>query len=113
MTYKLGLNQFADLTNEEFKSQYLFKTPIEQLSLTSLESISNIQALPATWDWRTKGAVTPIPNEGQCATSSVFGVVAAMESCHKISTGSLIELSEEQIIKCDSNQVRRLFFFSN
>ena len=64
----LGVNQFADLTTEEFKANKGFK-PIsaEKVPITGFkyENLS-VSALPTAVDWRTKGAVTPIKNQGQC-----------------------------------------------
>jgi KDEL-tailed cysteine endopeptidase len=64
----LGVNQFADLTTEEFKANKGFK-PIsaEEVPTTGFkyENLS-VSALPTAVDWRTKGAVTPIKNQGQC-----------------------------------------------
>jgi KDEL-tailed cysteine endopeptidase len=66
----LGVNQFADLTTEEFKANKGFK-PIsaEKVPITGFkyENLS-VSALPTAVDWRTKGAVTPIKNQGQCGT---------------------------------------------
>jgi hypothetical protein len=63
-----GVNQFADLTTEEFKANKGFK-PIsaEEVPTTGFkyENLS-VSALPTAVDWRTKGAVTPIKNQGQC-----------------------------------------------
>lgn len=61
------------------------------------ENVS-IDALPTTVDWRAKGAVTPIKNQGCCWA---FLAVAAMEAIVKISTGKLFSLSEQELVDCD------------
>ncbi|KAK0590223.1 hypothetical protein LWI29_024210 [Acer saccharum] len=65
--YKLGVNEFADLTNEEFKaSRNRFKGHMcSQNELISFK-YENVTAVPSTMDWRKKGAVTPIKDQGQC-----------------------------------------------
>jgi cathepsin L len=56
----------------------------------------------AAADWRSKGAVTPVKNEGDCFVSWAFGSTALVEGYHAITTGMLLSLSEQQMIDCDS-----------
>lgn len=62
--FKLGANQFADLSNEEFRARNGFK-PSATRSPTGFRH-GNVAAVPASMDWRTKGAVTPVKDQGQC-----------------------------------------------
>ena len=62
--YKLGVNQFADLTNEEFKLRNRFKSHV--CTTTTSFKYENVTAVPSTMDWRKKGAVTPIKYQGKC-----------------------------------------------
>jgi hypothetical protein len=60
-SFRLGVNQFSDLTQEEWAAEALAATPLP----TRPESERNVVRLPlvdsaATVDWRTKGAVTPV-----------------------------------------------------
>jgi KDEL-tailed cysteine endopeptidase len=64
--YRLSVNQFADLTNEEFKtSRNRFKKHACSTKSTSFK-YENVTVVPSTLDWRKKGAVTPIKDQGQC-----------------------------------------------
>ncbi|KAH0455113.1 hypothetical protein IEQ34_017037 [Dendrobium chrysotoxum] len=54
-------------------------------------------------DWRSKGAVTPIKDQGQCGACWVFSTVAATEGINQIKNGKLISLSEQELIDCDVN----------
>lgn len=65
----LGINQFADLTNDEFrttKTNKGFKPSPEKAPTGFRYENVSIDAIPATIDWRTNGAVTPIKDQGQC-----------------------------------------------
>lgn len=66
--YKLGTNQFADLTNEEFKAAYNGFKPKKSNSAKTEGTFkyANFSSAPASMDWRTEGAVTPVKNQGQC-----------------------------------------------
>ncbi|XP_006652104.1 senescence-specific cysteine protease SAG39 [Oryza brachyantha] len=100
----LGVNQFADLTNYEFRATNTNKgfipSTVRVPTGFRYENVS-IDALPATVDWRTKGAVTPIKDQGQCGCCWAFSAVAAMEGIVKLSTGKLISLSEQELVDCD------------
>ncbi|XP_073109188.1 senescence-specific cysteine protease SAG39-like [Elaeis guineensis] len=100
--YKLGLNQFADMTNEEVKASHLgFKPMRFTKSTTGSFQYANLTDVSDSIDWRTKGAVTPIKNQGQCGCCWAFSSVAAIEGITQINTGKLVSLSEQQLVDCD------------
>jgi cathepsin L len=59
--------------------------------------------LPAEVDWRTKGVVTPVKNQGQCDSGWAFSATGAVESVVAIKTGSLKSLSEQQLVDCSGS----------
>ncbi|KAE8700537.1 Senescence-specific cysteine protease SAG39 [Hibiscus syriacus] len=105
--YKLGVNEFTDLTNEEFKTMrngYKMRpSKAVPSSKTSSFGYENITAVPSSMDWRKKGAVTGIKDQGQCGCCWAFSAVAAMEGITKLKTGTLISLSEQELVDCDVN----------
>ncbi|CDP06286.1 unnamed protein product [Coffea canephora] len=62
----------------------------------------NVSAVPASMDWRKKGAVTGVKDQGQCGCCWAFSAVAAMEGINQLTTGKLISLSEQELVDCDT-----------
>ncbi|CAL0304843.1 unnamed protein product [Lupinus luteus] len=100
--YKLGLNQFSDLTTDEFLASYTGLNISRQTSFSSKVVSLNIYHIPASIDWRLKGAVTKVKNQQGCQSCWAFSAVAAVEGFLKIKTGNLISLSEQQLVDCTS-----------
>uniref|UniRef100_A0A0E0JU75 Uncharacterized protein n=1 Tax=Oryza punctata TaxID=4537 RepID=A0A0E0JU75_ORYPU len=104
-SYWLGLNEFADLTHDEFKAAYLGLTPPARMNSKELFRYEEVDmaALPKEVDWRKKGAVTEVKNQGQCGSCWAFSTVAAVEGINAIVTGNLTALSEQELIDCDTD----------
>ncbi|XP_044511549.1 cysteine proteinase RD21A-like [Mangifera indica] len=107
-TYKVGLNRFADLTNEEYRSKYLgARTGFRKNSLKSKASDRYQprvgEELPDFVDWRKEGAVVDVKDQGSCGSCWAFSTIAAVEGINKIVTGDLISLSEQELVDCDTS----------
>jgi cathepsin H len=98
-SFAMAENEFADMTFEEFSSQRLGVADPQKCSATG-SHVSRSDPLPASVDWRTKGVVARVKNQGSCGSCWAFSSVACMESHHAIATGSLVELSEQNLVDC-------------
>ncbi|KAL3321913.1 hypothetical protein AABB24_039500 [Solanum stoloniferum] len=107
-SYKLGLTKFADLTNEEYRSIYLgTKSSGDRRRLSKNISDRYLpkvgDSLPESVDWRDKGVLVGVKDQGSCGSCWAFSAVAAMESINAIVTGNLISLSEQELVDCDKS----------
>jgi len=98
----LAVNEFADLTHAEFQRfRGLKKVDIDP----SKNVVSALDAsLPTSLDWRSKGAVTGVKNQGDCGSCWSFSTTGSVEGCHFLGTGllSLVGLSEQNLMDCST-----------
>jgi len=112
LSYKLRLNQFADMTDDEFKLQVhgttgsCFKgnNKIPRISTKFSENKGSDlplpNAVPASVDWTTQGVVTPVKNQGDCGSCWAFSTTGSLECEYAIKNGVLNSLSEQQLVDC-------------
>ena len=106
-----GLTDTADLTWEQFAASHLMR-PADADALTAQAAAGATrvagkpkasrklqQTVPAKWDWRALGKVTPVKNQGSCGSCWAFAAMAALESKALI-TGTKFsgDLSEQQMV---------------
>ncbi|KAH6770204.1 senescence-associated gene 12 protein [Perilla frutescens var. hirtella] len=104
--YNLAVNKFADLTNAEFQSSrngYKVGSHPKPPKASSFR-YANVTAVPSSIDWRKKGAVTAVKDQGQCGCCWAFSAVAATEGINQLTTGNLISLSEQELVDCDTSE---------
>uniref|UniRef100_UPI00398E9FE8 procathepsin L-like n=1 Tax=Pristiophorus japonicus TaxID=55135 RepID=UPI00398E9FE8 len=104
-TYDLQMNQFGDMTLEEFNERMngfrLFKP---RNSSDQLLRIPESVEIPKRVDWRDKGYVTPVKNQGSCGSCWAFSSTGALEGQTFKKTGKLISLSEQNLVDCSGPQ---------
>jgi len=104
LSYTLGINEFADLSLEEFSATHFgLKAPSNVWG--SLKNLGTHEyhgePLADALDWVEKGAVTPVKNQGQCGSCWSFSTTGALEGAYFGASGSLVSLSEQQFVDCD------------
>merc|ERR1719418_397810 len=104
-SYSRAINAFTDLSEEEFKANHLgLKTFPSSSSLPrSVRARNASRDLPNSVNWVTEGAVTAVKDQGQCGSCWAFSLTSQVESYAFINTGSLPELSTQQVTSCTPN----------
>jgi len=109
-TYKLGLNAFADLSDEEFAEFIGTKQKLKECwTVEDRERMQNRPAedrimtegfLPRTKNWVDEGIVSRVKNQGRCGSCWAFAAVGALEAHYKKRHGKPVEFSEQQLLDC-------------
>jgi len=106
-TYWLGMNKFADLTNKEFvklMNGYNVSMQGERKQHRHTFTFNPRLQVPDTVDWRDKGYVTPVKDQGQCGSCWAFSSTGSLEGQHFKATGKLVSLSEQNLVDCSGKQ---------
>jgi len=98
-TFTKGVNKFADMTFEEFSKIYTSKSLPKKTGVRSLFVKSN-KPLAASVDWRDKGAVTEVKDQGQCGSCWAFSTTGGLEGQWFLAKNELLSLSEQQLVDC-------------
>eukprot|EP00656_Telonema_subtile_P057260 TRINITY_DN9381_c0_g1_i2.p1 TRINITY_DN9381_c0_g1~~TRINITY_DN9381_c0_g1_i2.p1 ORF type:complete len:330 (-),score=79.73 TRINITY_DN9381_c0_g1_i2:121-1110(-) len=95
-----GLTKFSDLTPEEFKSRYLGYKRTEAREGVPVTQVAAANVTGSV-DWRLKGKVTPVKDQGNCGSCWAFSATQQIESAWLMAGNRQQILSTQQITSCD------------
>jgi C1A family cysteine protease len=104
ITYTQGLNQFSDMTYEEFLTKFTGDLSEDEFKSMGQERVGgrkNVQQGGQAVDWTTTGAVNPVQNQGQCGGCWAFAAAASFEAAYFNTQNTLLKFSEQASVDCD------------
>jgi len=105
-SYKMGLNQFSHLTAAEFQDAVhlgSLRPPYLRKNAPMIhEAPLDMSSVPASVDWVSAGAVTPVKNQGNCGSCWSFSTTGSLEGIYYIKNKNLQSFSEQDMVSCDN-----------
>eukprot|EP00658_Telonema_sp_P-2_P020339 TRINITY_DN18048_c0_g2_i3.p2 TRINITY_DN18048_c0_g2~~TRINITY_DN18048_c0_g2_i3.p2 ORF type:complete len:280 (-),score=77.85 TRINITY_DN18048_c0_g2_i3:436-1275(-) len=98
LSWTMGLNQFADLTTQEFNDRLGLRPALHEPA--GNKHVASGVGAATSMDWRTKNAVTPVKNQGSCGSCWAFSTVVSLEGQVAIKTGKVVSFSEQDFVDC-------------
>ena len=99
-SFTLGHNMFSTMTDAEAEAMTGYIPMDLELDEDVEPTIFDDSDLQASIDWRSKGAVNSVKNQGRCGSCWAFAATAGTEAAHKIASGKLLNLAEQQLVSC-------------
>jgi cathepsin L len=100
-SYTLGINKYSDMEHSEFVKMMNGYKRGNTTRVGATYMSPNVKvAIPDSVDWRTKGYVTPVKDQGQCGSCWSFSATGSLEGQHFRANGKLVSLSEQNLVDC-------------
>ena len=101
--YQTGITKFSDLTQQEF-AKMLLNLNYDAFAVANFNpyiiKVSN--SAPDSWDWRDKGCIGTIGDQGACGANWAFTACSILETYYCMLKGVQITISEQMLIDCDT-----------
>lgn len=97
----MGVNQFTDMTDEEFSLKFGTFTPTSLAGVPVHNGTINIEDLPDKLNWVSLGYVTGVKDQRTCGSCWAFSATGAIEGAWKRKTSTLLTLSPQLYVDCD------------
>jgi C1A family cysteine protease len=125
--FKLGLNQFSTLTNDEYRKKLNLMVPSKSYKYNAYLSIGNFlslnlnsknflsddfecQEMPEitsvnteSFNWVSLNKVTSVKNQLECGSCWAFSTIGAYENWYAINNNELVDFSEQELVDCDKS----------
>ena len=98
-SYTLDFNQFMDITSEEFAQTYLGTHESQEGG----ETFESSEPAPNAVDWRGKGVLNEVRNQGACGSCWAFSAVGTIEAAHAVQGKGLPAVSEQELVDCSKS----------
>nr|XP_046255797.1 cathepsin K [Scatophagus argus] len=100
-SYELAMNHLGDMTSEEVSEKMTgLQVPMTHERSFTMALDDSVSRLPKAVDYRKKGMVTSVKNQGSCGSCWAFSSAGALEGQLAKSTGQLVDLSPQNLVDC-------------
>jgi len=102
-----GWTKFFDISRAEFRATYLTYKPSARVleahrTIPVHKALGNINVRGTSVDWRSKGVITAVKDQGQCGSCWAFSTTEGVESFSALAGKPLTSMAPEQIVDCDT-----------